>query len=489
MDVRTNTAVARYVAALAAVGVLTVAARSLQTNTTTVGFVFLVAVLVVAAYWGRRCAVLMAIVATASFNFFFLPPVGTFAIADPHNWVALVAFLATALVASNLAERARREAANATRRRQEAERLYSVSQWLLRAEEVPELFAHLPQMLAESFSAAGAVLFIAPKALYVSAAELKYDEHSLRTAAQNEQRTSATGQVSIPLQMRGRTVGAIAIVGQPLSNETYEALSSLIGLAMERTDAIEELTHNRVTQENERLRSALLDSVSHEFRTPLTGIKASVTSLLTGDELDGHQRKELLTIIDEEADRLNHLVAQAGEMAQLSAGDFELDRAPHDLREIVDSAVESARKWLDKRTLQVHVPDAVPRVYVDFERIRAVIAQLLENAGKYSEPGALVRVAAECATDRVLVRVSDTGIGIDEGEQARVFDKFFRGRKVRYKARGTGMGLAIAKVVVEAHGGAITVMSRKAIGSVFTVALPVDGASIEQRAPGSLAGS
>jgi two-component system sensor histidine kinase KdpD len=474
VESRTSTAVARYGAALAAVGVLTFAARSLHTNTTTVGFVFLVAVLLVAAYWGLRCAVLTAVVATASFNFFFLPPVGTFTIADPHNWVALVAFLATALVASNLSERARREAANATRRRQEAERLYAVSQRLLGAEEVPELFAHLPQMLTDAFDASGAVLFIVPDAHYASAPGLKYDEPSLRAAVQAEQRTYAAQQVSVPLQMRGRTVGAVAIVGHALSNETYEALSSLIGLAMERTQAIEELTRNRVTQENERLRSALLDSVSHEFRTPLTGIKASVTSLLTADELDSEQRKELLTIIDEEADRLNRLVAQAGEMAQLDAGDFELDRAPHHVREIVDAAVESARKWLEKRNVEVDIPNTLPCVNVDFERIRAVIAQLLENAGKYSDPGALVRINAEAAGPRVLVRVSDTGIGIDEAEMARVFDKFFRGRNVRYKARGTGMGLAIAKVVVEAHEGTLSVMSRKGIGSVFTVALPVE---------------
>lgn len=477
MQSRTSIAVARYAAVLAVVGALTFVARSLHTNTTTVGFVFLVAVLLVAANWGLRSAVLTAIVATASFNFFFLPPVGTFVIADPHNWVALVAFLATALVASDLSERVRREAANATRRRLEAERLYAVSQALLRTEDVPELFAHLPQMLAQSFDAAGAVLLIVPDVLYVSAPELTYDEASLRAAAQTEQRTDAAGQVSIPLHMRGKTVGAVAILGQPLSSETYEALSSLIGLAMERTEAIEELTRTRVIQENERLRSALLDSVSHEFRTPLTGIKASVTSLLTANELDAEQRKELLTIIDEEADRLNRLVAQAGEMAQLDAGDFELDRAPHDLREIVDAAVESARKWLDKRKVDVDIPNTLPRVNVDFDRIRAVMAQLLENAGKYSESGALVRVNAESAGSCVLVRVSDTGIGIDETELARVFDKFFRGRNVRYKARGTGMGLAIAKVVIEAHGGTIRVMSRKGIGSVFTVALPVESGS------------
>jgi two-component system sensor histidine kinase KdpD len=264
-------------------------------------------------------------------------------------------------------------------------------------------------------------------------------------------------------------VGALALVGPPLSNETYEALGSLIMLAMERTQAMEELTRNRALQENERLKNALLDSVAHEFRTPLTGIKASVTSLLSSPELDLEQHRELLTIIDEEADRLNRLVAQAAEMAQLDAGDFRLDLASCDVRELVAAAVATAGKWLNNRLIDVAIPEVLPHVSADFERMSGVFAQILENAGKYSEPGALIRVTAESAGHDVVVRISDTGPGIDEAEQARIFDKFFRGRKLRYKARGTGMGLAIAKVVVEAHGGTIIVSSRPGIGSVFTV--------------------
>jgi two-component system sensor histidine kinase KdpD len=399
--------------------------------------------------------------------------VGTFVIADPHNWVALAAFVTSALIASNLSERARREAHEATRRRTEAERLYAMSQALLRAEQVPELYRRLPQMIVEAFGAEAAVLLIAPDELYRSADALTYEEVSLREAVKQERRVGTDKQMALPLRMRGRTVGAVAVIGQRLSHETYEALGSLIGLAMERTHAIEELSRNQALQENERLRTALLDSVSHEFRTPLTGIKASVTGLLSSADLDPEQRKELLTIIDEESDRLNRLVAQAAEMAQLEAGDFQLDLSARDVHEIVSAAVVNARKWLERRKVEVSIPDEMPRVLVDADRMRDVLAQLLENAGKYSETGTLIRVAAEEEDDRVLVRVSDTGPGIEEAEQARIFDKFFRGRRMRYKARGTGMGLAIAKVIVEAHRGNISVMSRPGIGSVFTVAVPM----------------
>jgi len=318
-------AVPRYIAVAAIIGALTFIARTLNANPSTIGFMFLLSVLIVSANWGLRYSAVMAAAAAASFNFFFLPPVGTFAISDPHNWIALFAFLATALIASNLSERVRREAAEATRRRNEAERLYALSQGLLRPEDTADLLEHLPRMITEHFGVTGAVLLLVPDSLHLSAPGLSYDEGSLRAAVNNDQRTSTSEQTSIPLRMRSRPVGAVALIGPPVSNEIGEALGSLIGLAMERTNALEELTRNKAQQENERLRSALLDSVSHEFRTPLTGIKASVTSLLSSTDLDPEQRQELLTVIDEESDRLNRLVAQAADMAQLDAGDFRLD--------------------------------------------------------------------------------------------------------------------------------------------------------------------
>jgi len=354
---RIRNAALRHAAALAAVAVLTMAARSAHINPATVGFVFLVAVLVVSAYWGLVYAVVMAIASAAALNYYFLPPVGTFVIADPHNLVTLLAFMAAALIASNLSERARREAEEATRRRTEAERLYALSQRLLRTEEVPELHRHLPQMIVEAFGVEGAVLLIAPDETHRSAETLKCDEALLREAVKQEQRVGAGEQMSLPLRMRGRAIGAVAVIGPRLSNETYEALGSLIGLAMERTQAIEELARNQAMQENERLRTALLDSVSHEFRTPLTGIKASVTGLLSSADLDAEQRKELLTIIDEESDRLNRLVAQAAEMAQLEAGDFQLELSAADVHDVVREAVASARKWLEQRKVEVSVPE------------------------------------------------------------------------------------------------------------------------------------
>jgi two-component system sensor histidine kinase KdpD len=258
-----------------------------------------------------------------------------------------------------------------------------------------------------------------------------------------------------------------------LTRETLDAIGSLVGIAIERVRAVEELTRNQATQESERLRSALLDSIAHEFRTPLTGIKASVTGLLSGCELDEEQRRELLTVIDEEADRLNRLVGEAAEMAQLDSHVFELELQPHRIREVVDAALQSARLALQEHPVQVDVPDSLPEAKFDFDRIREVLLHLLENAGKYSPAGTPIRVSAELKDGQIITSVADRGPGIDPFEQALIFDKFYRGRDQRFTAHGTGMGLAIAKVIIEAHRGRIEVVSQLEKGAVFSFTLPL----------------
>jgi two-component system, OmpR family, sensor histidine kinase KdpD len=322
---------------------MTAIGRYLHVNPTTVALMFLVAVLLTSAYWGLRHALPLAIVATATFNFFFLPPVGTFTIADPQNWVALFAFLVTALVASNLAERARSEAERAKQRRREVERLYALSQQLLGAENVAELLNALPRYISDSFVVEGAALLLPERTtIYRSRLDLAFDEDILRSVLGRGEPTTTPTAAYVPLRIGVRTVGALAIIGADLSRETLDAVGSLAGLAIERVRAIEALTNNRAMQENERLRSALLDSVTHEFRTPLTGIKASVTSLLSGPALDDAQRKELLTVIDEETDRLNRLVGEAAEMGELDSGMFKLNLQLHEIGSVIKEAIADA---------------------------------------------------------------------------------------------------------------------------------------------------
>jgi len=465
----------RYTLVIVAIAAITAVDFRLHLNHTTVALMFLLAVLLASAYWGLRYAVVMAFVATAAFNFFFLPPVGTFTIADPQNWVALFAFLVSALVASNLAERARREAERAKSRRRDVERLYGLSQRLLASENVLELLSALPHYVQETFGADSVAVMAADHpTVHRSSLDAPFEESVLRSTLLRGEPITQAGVSYVPLRLGMRTVGALAVTGYELSRETLDALGSLAGLAIERARALEALSKNRAEQEHERLRSALLDSVTHEFRTPLTSIKASVTTLLSGSNLDDQGRRELLTVIDEETDRLNRLVGEASEMAQLDAGMFKLDLQAHAIEDALEPALQDAKSSLDNHPVEVIVAPHLPKARMDVQRIREVMMHLLENAGKYSGPGVPIKVTAESKGDQLVVSVADRGPGIDSFEQSLIFEKFYRGRNQRYSAPGTGMGLAIAKVIVEAHGGTIGVVSQSGSGSVFSFTLPVD---------------
>ena len=448
--------------------------RLIRVNPTTVALTFLVMVLITSAYWGFRIALFAAIGATALFNFFFLPPVGTFTIADPQNWVALAAFLITAVVASDLAERARRQAELAQQRRVEVERLYALSQELLASDSTVKLFNQLPDQVARTFGAEGAAfVFHEGATVYRSRPDLKFDPELLLRARARGEMSEAEGVSYVPLRIGVKPAGALAIRNIHLSRETLEAVGSLIGIASERAGAIEELANTRAAQENEKLRAALLDSVTHEFRTPLTSIKASVTGLLEENSLDSAQKRELLSVIDEETDRLNRLVGEAAEMAQLDAQMFTLDKAPHRVADVVNAALETTRLMLEFHPVQLNISQDMPDVLFDFDRICEVITHLLENAAKYSARGRPITISAEQKETEAVISVADHGSGIDPIEQSLIFEKFYRGRDQRLATQGTGMGLAISKVIVEAHGGSISLVSQPGSGSVFSIHLPI----------------
>jgi two-component system, OmpR family, sensor histidine kinase KdpD len=451
-------------------------------NVTTVALTFLLAVLVVSANWGFWYAAFVALLSTLAFNFFFLPPFGTFTIADPQNWVALFAFLATAMIAGQLSERARRETMRANQRRREIEHLYAFSQRLLTLESVPELLNLVPRHIVETFGGKGAALFVSDRTdVYRS------DPDTREIEAERLQSVAARGEpvveyenamAYVPLRLGVRSVGSIGISGTSLSHESLDALSTLIAIAIERTRAIENVGKAEAARENEKLRSAILDSVAHEFRTPLTAIKASATSLLSGG-LDGPQQNELLTVINEESDRMNHLVEEATQMARLESKQVELHLTPHDIREAIDRALESAKKAVNGHPVKFHTRAELPLVEFDVELIVNVLQQLLENAAKYSPSESPIHISVENTGAELVVSVADRGPGIDELEQALIFDKFYRGKDNRYSVQGTGMGLAIAKAVVEAHGGTIRITSQLGQGSVFSFTLPLKSVNVQ----------
>jgi two-component system, OmpR family, sensor histidine kinase KdpD len=470
----------RYVSSFAVVAVLVTLCRFLHANASTVGFAFLLAVMVVSAAWGLRCAIFLSILATLAYNFFFLPPVGTFTIADPQNWIALLTFLLTAVIASQLAERARRETENANSRRRELEQLYAFSQQMLTADNVLGLVNTIPDKVVEIFGAASAGLFSAHsknKKVYYSglqAQELISTEDLQRVSSRSEPLTDAAKSLRIrPLRIGLRSVGALAIVGGNLSTESMEAIGSLVAIAIERAGAVEKLAHSEAGRESERLRSILLDSVTHDFRTPLTAIKASAQSLLGDAQLDEASRQELLTVINEESDRLDRLVGEAAEMSQLDAHAVELNLQPHHIQEAIDAALAANQKTLSRHTVKLELSGRLPRVNMDLRRTSEILSQLLDNAAKYSPDGTPITITAEMQGDMLVTSVADQGAGIDAIDQSMIFDKFYRGRGQRQSVQGTGMGLAIAKAIVEAHGGTISLTTQPGRGSVFSFTLPL----------------
>ncbi|MCU1322383.1 MAG: periplasmic sensor signal transduction histidine kinase [Acidobacteriaceae bacterium] len=455
--------------------------RWLHANETTVALTLLMAILLVASNWGLRQAIYLSILSSAAFNFFFLPPVLTFTVREGRNWVALLAFLVTGIVASQLAERARTQARIARERQAEAERLYEFSQKMLVTGNVIDLLNELPQMIAANFHLSGAALYLrekdriyrsSPSYMDVTAAEL-------RDAAftRDHRRDDARGVMLVPILLGTRPIGALGISGVTTSPEALDAVCGLAAIAIERAGAVETLTKVEAARESERLRNALLDSVAHELRTPLTSITAAITSLQSDDLLNQEQRMELMQVIEEEAARLDRLVGQAMEMAELDAHEIHLEMRPHAMREAVELAMEGLTVQLRDHPVEIRLPDSLPAVPMDLQRIAKVVQHLLENAAKYSDAGSSIFVSAEVEKGLLITSVADRGVGVDDLERMMIFDKFYRGQGQRYRVQGTGMGLAIAKAIVEAHGGSIDVTSQPGQGSVFSFSLPLRAGS------------
>ena len=468
-------------------------------NETTVALTLLLLVLVFAGSWGLRYAIGASLAATVLFNYYFLPPVGTLTINDTQNWVALFAFLGTAIYASHLASRIREESHEADTRRLESEMLYRLGRQLLQPENVAQLLNFIPSSVANAFNSPAVTLYLAdgdriylsdPKR--ISSPNVAWNPgatpgtagiertraeivHDLREAMLHPVTTSTADgfPAVIPLRVGVRPSGAVLLEATTLSRETMEGLSGLVSMSIERAEALEDSARSKAAKETERLRTALLDSVTHELRTPLTSIKASITSLLTQQALDAPARKDLLSVIDEESDRLNHLIEQAVEMAQLDAHKVQLDLKPQSIAGLIYVAVEQSRSSQPSRDFRVSLSSFLPNVLADKAWIEKVLANLLSNAIKYSPPDQSIFVSADPQKDMLAISVADRGTGIDPLEQGMIFDKFYRGPSQRNQVSGTGMGLAICRAIVNAHGGTIGITSQLGHGSVFTFTLPI----------------
>src|ERR1700723_1537568 len=432
----------------------------LPVNPTTVALTFLLAILAVSTVWGIAVAVFMSVIAMLAFNYNFLPPIGRFTVADPQNWVALFAFLVVSVLASHLSSRARQKAEDASARRREIEKLYAFSQGLLESGNVIQLLNRIPSQIVDIFEVGAAALLLAEKQkIYRSGPVIpKLDLETLKTIVMREEPLIdvPNSLCFVPLRLGLRPIGSLGISGTILSRQTLEAVGTLVAVA------------------SERLRTALLDSVTHALRTPLTSIKASVTNLLSNQSLTDRQREEMLTIINEESDRLNRLVGEAGEMARLDAGEVELRIESRPIEDVINAALSQCKLSLGCREVRINVAPGLPHVRMDLGRAREALVHLLENANQYSPPNQPITVTAEATPDFVVTSVADRGAGIYELEQSLIFEKFYRGKDQRYLVQGTALGLPIAQALIQAHGGSLSLTSQRGQGSVFSFTLPVD---------------
>jgi two-component system sensor histidine kinase KdpD len=475
-----------FAVSLAIVAGITVFFRHARdVNQTTIALTFLLAILAVSAVWGMAVSLFMSVIAVLAINYFFLPPVGTFTIADPQNWVALLAFLVTSIMGSQLSARMRRQADEAHQRGREIERLYKFSQKLLAEGNVIQLMNAIPNYIVESFEGGAAELFLPQKDKFYrsgfGAAHL--DEDKMKSVFLRDESIieSQEGLYFIPVRMGVRPIGSLGISGSRLSRQTLDAVGSLVAIAIERARAVEKLGETEAERQGERLKSALLDSIAHDFRTPLTSIKAATTSMLAEKNAAPSQTHELLSIINEECDRLNRLVEEAAEMSRLEAGEFELNLAPTPIDEIIRAVLVQCNTALAGRVVDVKLSPNLPPVRADLSRIKEALVHLIDNANIYSPKESPITVSAELTGDTVTTSVADRGPGIDDFEQGMIFDKFYRGKDQRYLVRGTGMGLPIAKAIIAAHKGTISVTSQLGHGSVFSFTLPVDRSAGETR--------
>jgi len=451
----------RVPAGIAGVAAVTFIGRVvLPVNATTVGFAYILLILVIASSWGFLEAALASVAATFAFNYFFLPPVGTLTIADPENWVALFSLLATSLLASQLSTKARRRAAEALERQADLESLYTFSRAILLIDDAEPFAKQLVRKLADVFQFDAVVLYDRRGNEVYRAGPSDFEglEDQLHDAARHGNSfTDPTGQrVIAAVRLGSDPIGSIALQGGRKQDSVVQGIANLVAIGLERARA-QELGHEvEAARRSEQLRTTLIDAMAHEFKTPLTSIKAATTALLSDP---GQPSAELLHVADEEADHLRELIDDAIEMARLDSAHIELALDPFDLRQLAAEVAASMRPEFDGKEVRIE-SQGDTRTQVDRRLVKLAIKQILDNARKYSTGCESIRVVVDGSVETVLISVTDAGPGIPPADQARIFDRFFRGPGWKQQVPGSGLGLSIARSILIAHGGDLSVTSQ-----------------------------
>jgi two-component system sensor histidine kinase KdpD len=467
----------RFIGVLAAVSAVTAVAFFLHANSATAGFIFLVLILGQATRAKLSEAIAASLFSVTAYNFFFLPPVGTFTVSDPQNWVALLAFLVTAVTASQLSTSARGRAEEARDRQEELERMYRFSRALMMGEEALPFARQVLKQVFQCFDVKEASFYDRRADLIVSSPESPsgFETSMVRTVAEKSEcwRNAAGTALLVPLKLGSASLGSLGIAGDAIPSEVaMQSIAQLVAIAIERARAHEMSAHMEATRESERLKGTLLDALAHEFKTPLTSVKAATTTLLASP-LNPADQRELVTIVDEEADRMTRLVSDSIQMARIGSAPISIKREPYSAVEIISSATDNLRGLLDGRKLNVEIRPDLPAVDIDATLTELALRQILNNALKYSPGGSEITIDARRDGNFVLITVADLGQGIAHGEEKKIFDKFYRASDVRRRIPGTGLGLSITREIIESQGGVVLLKSEPGRGASFTVTLPI----------------
>jgi two-component system sensor histidine kinase KdpD len=495
---------------LAATGIVAVAAAlgyGLQQvlDVQNIALVFLTSVLVTAVQFGLWPALYASAVSVLAFNFFFLPPLYTFTIADPENIVALFFFLVVAVLASNLTARVRSQAVAARVRAKTNEDLYLFSRKLAGVGSLDDVLWATAFQIASMIKVRVVLLLpengvVTVKAGYppedilddADIAAAKWAFENDRPAGRGSDTLPGAKRLFLPMRTGRGVVGVIGIDADregplvaPEQRRLLVALSDQAALAIERVHLVEDVERARLATETDRLRSALLTSISHDLKTPLAAILGAAGTLKDlSAALSDEAKADLLATIEEESERLNRFIANLLDMTRLESGAIEPNVSLHDVTDIVGSALRRSNGILARHRTEVEIAAELPMLKVDPVLLEQVLFNLLDNAAKYAPPGSAVRIQSWSDGKSVTLQILDEGQGIPPEDLGRIFDKFYRVRKGDRVRAGTGLGLAVCRGFIEAMGGAISAANRTdRPGAVFTITVPVPKQPAEPREP------
>jgi two-component system sensor histidine kinase KdpD len=461
--------------------------------------VFLTAVVAVAVRYGLWPSILASVAASLCYNFFFLPPIYTFTITDPTNVAAFFFFMLIAILVSNVAARVRTQADSAIGRVRTTESLYAFSRKLAGTATLDDVLWATAYQIALMLRVRVVLLLPEDGVLTVKAGyppEDQLDKADLAAAnwAWDNDRAAGRGSDTLPgakrlfLPMRtGRgPIGVIGIdddrTGPLLTPDQRRLLDALVdqgALAIERVLLVEDMDRVKRTVESERLRSALLTSISHDLKTPLASVLGAASTMRDLESgLNDSEKRDLLATVIDESERLNRFIANLLDMTKLESGAIVPNTAPHDISEIVGSALRRASKILVRHKVSLELVADLPMLALDAVLFEQVLFNLLDNAAKYAPADTTISIRGSRERDSVVLQVLDEGGGIPPAELESVFDKFYRAQKGDHVRPGTGLGLAISRGFVEAMHGTIIASNRTdRSGAVLTIRLPIPAAS------------